>query len=374
MSRRANGEGSVYRCADGRWRAALSLPDGRRKTFRGATRREVREKLEAARDQLKKGVPPPDGRLKLDAWVERWLALKEPRLKPSTRVRYHQLLTGHVVPMLGRKSLVELQPEDVATLERSLLERGLSPQTVVHVHRVLHVLLADAVQYGHLVRNPVDLASPPRVPRAEMRALDAGEAARVRAACAEERLGTLFLLALATGMRLGELLALRWEDVRLDDPAPHLLVRRTLQRLPGYGRVEGEPKSATSRRRIDLAPALVAALRAHRQQQLAERLAAVTWPRPELVFASERGTPLEARNITGRVLKRLLRRAGVPPIRFHDLRHTCATLLLQEGATVHAVARMLGHADVGLVLQRYGHVTPQQEEALVTRMERLAGG
>jgi integrase len=185
-----------------------------------------------------------------------------------------------------------------------------------------------------------------------------------------DRLEALYVLALSTGMRQGELLALKWADVDLDGAA--IQVKATLQRTR-EGFVFQEPKTARSRRQVALTRTAVKALRQHRASQLEERLRCPYWQDPDLVFASEIGTPIEATNLIRRSFAPLLKRAGLPRIRFHDLRHTAATLLLGQNVNVKVVSEMLGHSQIAVTLDLYSHVTPTMQRQAVEALDAVLG-
>jgi integrase len=270
VARRGHGEGSIYKGPEGRWRAVVDLGQmggkRQRKYLSGKTRREVQLKLTAALRDHQQGLPLAPERQTLEHFLTRWLEdTARPSVRPRVFIRYRELLTLHVIPVLGKRPLVKLTPQELNTLHGQKVAAGLSPQTVTHLHRVLHRALRDAVRWNLTPRNVCDLVDPPRVPRRREQWLDVDQARQLLAAAAGDPLEALFVLALTTGMRQSELLGLKWEDVDLANGT--LRVRRALQRVPGQGFVETEPKSATSRRQIALTPLGLAALKNHRAPQ-----------------------------------------------------------------------------------------------------------
>lgn len=369
MVRRSNGEGTVYRRRDGRWVAAVTLDTGRRSCFYGATQRAVREKLRAARRAIEDGLSVASDRQKVGTFLTRWLAeVAQPTVRPSTYVRYRELLAGHIIPVVGHLPLATLSPLDLQGLYAQLGQR-LGPRTVGHCHRVLHKALADALRFGFVHRNVCDAARPPKVARAEMHVLDGDQARALLAAAVGDPLEALYVLALHTGLRSGELLALKWADVDLD--AGRLSVNRTVRHMIGQGAVEGEPKSARSRRNVLLTPLAIAALRRHRTRQAVQRLRATYWDDLDLIFTNAVGRHVQTNNLRLRSFLPLLDRAGLPAIRFHDLRHSFATLLLLAGVHVKVVSEMLGHSNIGLTLDSYSHVLPSMQADAVAKMEAL---
>ncbi len=225
-----------------------------------------------------------------------------------------------------------------------------------------------------MYRNVADLVDPPKVQRQEMKVLS-GEQARVLLETAKgDRLEALYILAITTGMRQGELLALRWRDVDLEDGT--LRVTATMQRISKRGICPSEPKTAGSRRQIALTGMAVSALRHHRNRQLEERLSAavMAWQDNDLVFCNHYGRPIESSNLTRRSFHPLLAKAGLPRIRFHDLRHTAATLLLRKRVPVKVVSEMLGHSQVGITLNIYAHVLPDMQREATAAMEAALRG
>lgn len=367
--KRANGEGTIYRRKDGRWAAAVSLDRGRRKHFLGRTREEVARKLAVALKARQDGLPLPNGRQTVAQFLSSWLGCVRPSLRPRTWLRYEQYVRVHIIPEIGRVSLARLTPQHLQLLYGSRLEAGLSPTTVRHVHTVLHGALEQAARWGLVARNVADLALPPRAARHEMATLSPEQARMLLETAASERLEALYVLALSAGLRQGELLALRWRDINFD--AGSVQVRGSLQRTTG-GLTIAEPKTARSRRLITLTAAAANALRRHRSAQAKERLRlGAIWEDNDLVFANEIGRPIEAGNLLRRSFWPLLERAGLPHMRFHDLRHTAATLMLGQGVHPKVVAEMLGHSQISVTLDLYSHVTPTMQQQAARAMDSV---
>jgi integrase len=223
-----------------------------------------------------------------------------------------------------------------------------------------------------VARNVCDAVRPPKVQAKEMRALSPEEARQLLTGAVGDPLEALYILAVTVGLRQGELLGLKWQDVDLD--AGRLQVRRSIARVNGHGWLEQEPKSASSRRSVALTPLAVAALQRHRQRQLERRLKALAWEDNGFVFANEVGRPMTPQNLTKRSFHPLLERAGLPRMRFHDLRHTAATLLLAQGVHPKIVQEMLGHASISLTLDTYSHVTPSLQAEAAEKMQAIFSG
>jgi integrase len=369
--RRANNEGTIYRRQDGRWCASVTLPGGRRKSYYGQTRQEVAQKLTQGLTAVQHGLPVPKERLTVQAYMLDWLQGMAARVRLTTHVRYERVIRRHILPTLGPQSLARLGPEHLHKLYADLLEHGLTAAGVRLAHAVLSRGLRDAYRFGLVARQVTTLVTPPRIPRHAMLVMTAPEARRFLEITKGTRYHALFVLALSTGMRQGELLALRWQDVDLDRGV--VRIQQAVARVHGTLTVS-EPKTARGRRQIALTPQAIQALRHHRSQQAAERLRlGPVWHDQGLIFCSLVGTFLDPAHLTTRVFQPLLRRAALPHMRFHDLRHTAATLLLAEGVHAKVVSEMLGHATIGLTLDLYSHVLPDMQSAAALAMERVLG-
>jgi integrase len=283
-------------------------------------------------------------------------------------------MNRHVVPVLGTTSLAKLTAQQVQRLYSTKLDEGLSTSTVHHLHAVLHRALAQAERLGLVARNVSELVDVPRMAEHEMRVLDNEQVRRLLEVAQGDRLEALYVLAVSTGMRQGELLALRWVDINLDRRT--VQVRATLQRTKEHGYMLAAPKTKRSRRQISLTTVARDALRPHRSRQAQERLAAgPAWDGThDLVFSDAAGGPLSGIQVTRAAFYPLLKRAGLPRIRFHDLRHTAATLLLGRGINPKIVSEMLGHASVGITLDTYSHVLPDMQEQAAAQMDAALGG
>jgi integrase len=372
--RRHNGEGVLRPRADGRWEAILSLQGGKRMSIYGKTEDDVRRKLTAAIHDRDRGLPVGlDQRQTTGQYLASWLEMVKPTVRPRTWKRYRELLTCHVVPALGKVPLAKLTPQHIQRLYAAKLEEGLSSTTVHHVGTVLHGALAKAERLGLVARNVSELADTPRMAHHEMHPLNAEEARMLLAAAQGDRWEALYVLALHTGMRQGELLALRWRDVDLGRGS--LQVRATLQRTKEDGYTLAAPKTKRSQRRIKLGTAAVEALRAHYARQAEERLAlGAEWDGThDLVFPNTIGKPMEGVHLLRREFLPLVSRAGLPRIRFHDLRHTAATLLLGRGVNPKIVSEMLGHASVSITLDIYSHVLPDMQDQAAAAMDAALG-
>lgn len=372
--RRGHGEGSIYQRADGRWCARIDLGyqggSRRSKDFYGSTRHEVQSQLATARRAAQDGLPMTSERQTLGVFARRWLEeVARPSVRPKTLQFYAGMLRLHIIPSLDRRPLAKVSPQGLQALYGQKLKEGLSPRTVGHIHRVLHKVFQDALNWGLLGRNPCAAVRPPKVQVQEIRTLSPDDARHFLAVADDHPHHALYVLAITAGLRQGELLGLKWPDVDLD--AGRLRVQRTIQRIKGGGFIEGEPKSASSRRSITLTKMAVTALKRHRAMQLEARMKALVWEENSLLFPNEIGRPIEATNLLRRSFFPLLERAGLQRLRFHDLRHTAATLLLAEGIHPKVVQEMLGHSAVSLTLDTYSHVVPDLQREAAEKMQAL---
>jgi integrase len=377
MARRGNNEGSISRRKDGRYmdRYTVQTAGGpKQKTImgkKGESREDVAGRLADVLSDRNKGLVFDTENLTVGEYLDSWLGSSvQGSVRQSTYDRYEIAVRTHIKPALGRIKLSRLTPAHVAGLYQDRIASGCAPASVNKLHVTLHKALSQAVKWSMIPRNVCDVVNAPRPAQEEMQTLCAAEARRLLETAKEDgdRLEALYVLAVHTGLRQGELLGLKWQDVDLE--AAELRVRRTLT-TSGGRLLLGEPKTAKARRRIRLTAASTDALHRHRKRQLEERMQrASIWQDNDLVFASENGTLINPTNLRKRSLAPLLQRAGLPRIRFHDLRHTCATLLLGKGVHAKFVQELLGHANISITLDTYSHVLPGMGDHAARAMEK----
>jgi integrase len=280
------------------------------------------------------------GSLTVGEYLGKWLGSLRGTVRERIWKRSEEMVRLHLVPVLGKTRLDRLSALQLQALYGSKLDSGLSARTVRMIHTTLHKAMKQAVRWSLTPKNVAEAVDPPREQGTEISPLDEGQVKRLLKAAEGDKLRALYVLAVTTGMRSGEILGLRWEDVDLQ--AGTLQVRRTVFN----GRIEA-PKTSKGRRSIGLAQTSIAALGDH--------------PRVgEWVFCTRAGTPMSVHNLHNRSWKPLLGRAGLPlSTRMHDLRHTCATLLLREGVPVKVVSEMQGHGDAAITLAVYQSVLPE---------------
>lgn len=368
---RSQHAGSLYRRADGLWVASVSVGSyaaRQRKVAYGRTRQEAQQALAEALRAQQYGVLNPGPTQTVGEFLTRWLAdTVRPSVRASTFDSYRWLTEQHIIPRLGRIRLTALTPQHVQALLNEKARSRLSPRSVHYIRAVLRNALNKAMRWGLVIRNVAELVDVPRIPRAERLTLDANDARTFLQVVREHPHEALYTVALALGLRQGEALGLKWEDI--DFIKRTLTVRRALQRVNGRLTFV-EPKSATSRRTIPLPAIAVKALRRHQERQSMSRFRPGP-PWDGLVFTSGVGTPISQRNLI-RTFKILLRRAGLPrAIRFHDLRHSCASLLLAQGISPRTIMETLGHSQIGLTLNTYSHVVPSLQRDAADVMDHL---
>ncbi len=375
MAKKGNGEGSIYEHRrNGKkvgYRGAYTVHAAsgpKRRYVSGKTREEVRRKLVKAMADRDGGMVFDAGGLTVEEYLTRWL---EDSVKGTVRVSTYEvhrhMIQPHIIPALGRLKLKDLSPMHVRSFYREKLDSGLSSATVRKMHSILRKALKQAILDGLIPRNVCEAVKPPKVERKEITPLDREQAKALLDAASGDRLGTLYVLAVHTGMREGELLGLKWEDVDLESGI--LRLRRALVREGGKVKL-GDLKTAKSRRQVQLTRAAADALRSHLERQLEEmkRMGSLYQP-GGLVFATESGALINPSNLRNRSFKPLLKRAGLPDICFHDLRHTCATLLLSQGTHPKLVQELLGHATIAMTLDTYSHFLPSMGDQTVRAME-----
>ncbi len=371
--KRGNSEGSIYKTKSGLWRASYTVHTAagvKRRYLSGKTRAEVSEKLTKAMADRDGGLVFDAGTLTVGEYLDRWLTDSvRDTVRQSTYASYGRMVKNHLKPGIGGVRLSKLKPHDLRRLYREKLDSGLSTRTVRYIHTIAKKSLEDAVRMEMIPRNPADAVGPPKLVQEELQPMSAVQVKALLGA-ASERLAAFYTVAVHTGMRPGEMLALQWDDVDLEGSPATACVNRSRS----AGGEISEPKTARSRRRIELSAAAVSTLKAHRKRQLEERLEkAGLWEDKSLVFPSEIGAPLSHHNLV-RSFKRSLRRAGLPEtFRLYDLRHTCATLLLSRNVHPKYVQEMLGHASITLTLDTYSHVIPGMNGGTASAMDDALG-
>jgi integrase len=382
-TRRRSGEGTVTLRKDGRYQANISLgtdeKTGKRKrlTRYGKTEDEAFEELHKALEDQRKGMLVQGNQQTVGQFLNEWLEnVHKPTLDLSSYLKYRRDLNNHIIPALGRIKLQSLHQSQVQAFYARKLDEGIAPVSIRVLHAILHTALKHAVKWEYVAKNVCDLVSPPRIVRKRnLRFLTQEEALRLLESLRGHRLETLVALALATGMRKGELLALHWNDVNLDANLERrtLQVQHTVGVLPGYGIYESDPKTDASRRSIILPDYIVKLLKQHRVKQTETRTQAKAWENPDLIFTNRKGGYLNPTYLNT-PFNKAVAAAGLPPMRFHDLRHSAATILLAMGIHPKVVQELLGHSKISTTMDLYSHALPTMQHAAMNEMDNFLKG
>lgn len=369
---RRPGDGTVYQRKDGRWVCEITLEDHSRKSYYFKTEKEALAKQRQALNELAQGILATGPQQTLKQFLEYWL---EDVYKMSVRVTTYRnariLVYKHLIPGLGHFKLQKLTAQHVQSFYAKKLKEGTVASRVKSIHTALHTALEHARRMKLVSINVSSDVELPQQKMPEKQPLTPEQARSLLQHVKEHRLEGLLTLALATGMREGELLGLRWSDVDLEKG--RLLVSRTMTYVTGYGFVEGEPKTKKGKRNILLPEFVVETLKRHRMSQLEKRLAAgADWIDRNLVFPNDRGDFVFSSTLL-RNFYTVLVEAGLPRIRFHDLRHSAATILLSMGVQGKVVQELLGHSNISITMDVYGHVLPSMQKDAMDKMDDLLG-
>jgi integrase len=367
--RRGNNEGSLYQRKNGSWRAQITLC-GKRLAYSAKTRKECQGWLKKTISQIDDGMTYASTGITLEAHMSSWLSSIRRSVRNTTWTQYERATRIHINPFFGKKKVRDLRTEHIQALYNSLLENNIGVYAVLKVHDVLQSALTQAVRMGIISRNPATFAIRPKRPSKEMKIYDESQVSRMLVAAKDHRWEALYNLAVTTGMRQSELLGLKWVDV--DWRQNSIQVERQLLRTDaGEGIHFAQLKTKNSRRMIALGKKTADILRAHNEKQHAKRQAAGdNWVEHGLIFTNSFGGPINHSNLRRNYIQ-LLKDAGLPHIRFHDLRHTAASLLLNHGIPVIIVSRRLGHAKPSITLDIYGHLVPSMQNEAAELMDDL---
>jgi integrase len=370
---------------DGRWRAAVTTGRGangkpKRKVFTAATRHEVADELTKALRDQQRGIPIVSEKQTVARFLAHWLEqVVKSRVRPKTHRTYSDLVKNHITPAIGEVPLGKLSPPKIREFLNSKLESGLSPRTVKHLLVTLRGALAVALKDGQIPRNVAALVDPPRIPKPDVLAFDPTQARAFLEAVKGSRFEAAFTAAVAVGMREGEILWLQWSDVNMETGL--LSVRAALQRVDKK-LIQVEPKSAASRRNLQLPAACISAFAKHKADQDAQRRwAGKRWQETGYVFTTNIGTPVDPRDLLRdyyAITRPKPKNPGekpaelpFPAIRFHDLRHSAATLLLAQGVSPRYITELLGHSQVSFTMQTYAHVLPEVRRQTAVKMDEI---
>ena len=340
------------------------------KTVHG-TKKDAQKWLTAALREKDLGVAFERSRARVDEYLDKWLEVAaRPKVRAKTLAGYEQMLRSHIRPQLGSRVLTKLTTMEIQERYNAMLESGLSPRTIQYSNMIFKQSLKQAVEWGLLLRNPCQGVTLPRKQHREMAVWTPQEVGRFLAVARDDPAGVLFELAVTTGLRPSEYLALKWLDI--DFERGTVSINRSIDFSPGGGWAFAENKTGRSRRVVKLLSGLIPRVRTHQMSQEAIRKeAGEDWQEHGLVFTTDIGTPIDRHNLTRRAFYPLVEAAGVSRIRLYDLRHTAATLALAAGVPVKVLSEQLGHASATLTLDTYSHVLPHMQEEAATKVEAL---
>jgi len=374
--RRDKGEGSIRKRSDGSWEARYSYIDeasGKRKykSVYANSKTDVKDKLKDLIDKIENPPDPDEEALKkvsditLGEWLDTWMTeYKKNSIRSTTYTGYHNAIEGHIRPGLGNMKLQKIRPEHIQKLLNDIsagkyTKTPLAPWTVLKAKAVLSGAFEQAIRNQIVPYNPVRATVPPKLEQKEIRVLTEDEQKQFMSAVKGHRLEALYLLALATGMRRGELLALTWDNVDFDNNT--ISVKASVSRAMDYdlGKstlVKNDPKTKSGRRQVPILASMIPILKEHKERQNEEiREAGSAWVDNNLLFPSNVGTFTEPRRVNT-TMDKITDAAGLPHFTFHSLRHTVATRMLEANISPKIVQDILGHADVTLTLNTYSHV------------------
>jgi integrase len=350
------------------WCAQVSL-EGRRLTKYGKTQKECRQWIKETLTKIDSGLTYEGTLFTLEKFVELWLSGKELSRRPRTVFQYRQIANTHILPFMGSMKIKDIVPGHIKHLYAIKREAGTGARTLEIIHAVLHCALKQAVREGLLGRNPVDAIERPKVEQAEFNIFNEEQSKRFLMAASGSTFEAVFYLALTTGMRQGELLGLKWVDIDWEKGMLH--VQCQLQQVEGKGYALVPPKTKAGRRQIKLGDVMLEQLTAHhKRQEFVKESAGNRWQENDLIFPTTIGTPLDHKRVT-KEFKELLHKAGLPDMRFHDLRHTSISLLLEMGTPLNTVQRRAGHAKASVTADVYGHAMAGSQNEAAQNIEAV---
>lgn len=367
-TKRGHNEGSISKRSNGRWRAQL-YQSGKRLSKDFSTKSEAQTWIRSVQTNIDHGFQIVGSSMTLEEYLPEWLENRRLSLRAKTAHQYSRIITNHILPTFGKSKMRDLRLVDIERFYSQLLQNGMGARTIRVIHNILHSALDKAVRYGLVVYNPTQGATLPKYTHDEMMVLDADQVSRFLVAAKNSPNYALFHLAITTGMRMGELFGLKWSDILWNSDVVH--VQRQKQYLPGQGCQFVDPKTKAGRRTIKLGEGSLDVLRHHREFQEYQKIrAGARWHNLDLVFPNSLGGPGDASNVR-LDFNQILEFAGLPKMRFHDLRHTAASLLLNNKVSVIVVSKVLGHSKPSVTLDIYAHVFHDMQDEAAVVMDQL---
>jgi len=361
MAKKGNNEGSIYKRSNGTWRAQISL-EGKRLSYTAKTRQECHDWLRKTLDLIDGGMTFRKSEYTLGEFLLEWIQAKKNSLRPKPARQYESIIKNDLLPAFGNAKLNQLNLERINRYYAKLTAERRGTRTIRLIHSVLHSALEHALRIGLISKNPSSGAILPRKQNREMKIFNEEQVSVFLIAAESSRFKLIYRIALATGMRQSEILGLKWEDVDWIKSA--ITVQRQAQFVNGSGIVFLDPKTLSGFRKITLGKNLLEELRNYRvTQEKLKTKRGKRWQENNLIFATGNGTPINSRNIE-RDYYRILASTDLPKIRFHDLRHTAASLMINHGIPIVIVSKILGHSKPSVTLNIYAHcITEYQHEA-----------
>jgi integrase len=355
--RRGNNEGTILQTPNGKWRVQLTL-QGHRLSFTAKSRQACQDWIRHTQNQIDDGMTYASAKVKLSKYLEDWLVAEKAAMRISSSSYYGSLLRMYINPNIGNIILKDLRTPHLRALYVHLQDQNVGIPTVRKIHKLLHSALRAAVEAGMIIRNLVSFAHPPREPETERKILSEDQASQFLAAVTGYRWEALFHLALATGMRRGELLGHGWEN--LDWVEQTIRIDKQLSKSPNSSAMFLPLKTKSSKRTIPIGEQSIQVLRDQFERQRLQRIAAGSqWIEYDLIFTNAKGGPICASYMI-QVFKRLLP-PGLPRNRFHDLRHIAATIMINNRIPAPTVASILGHSKISMTFDTYSHSTDSQQ-------------
>lgn len=368
MAKRGNNEGSIYKRSNGSWRAQVSI-GGKRLSYTAATRADCNDWLRKTQDLIDGGMTYSKSEYTLGEYLVEWIRMKKTSLRPNPALQYKTLVENDIIPNLGNFKLHQINLIKINRYYAKLVsdERGI--RTIRLIHSVLHSALEHALRIGLITRNPSHGAILPRIKYHEMKIFNEEQVFSFLIAAKTSRFRLIYKLAIATGMRQSEILGLKWGD--LDWIKGTIQIQRQAQQVNGKGIVFLEPKTRAGIRKIMVGKTILEDLLAHKKEQdKTKAIQPEIWQENDLIFATSRGTPFSQSNLM-RDFYKILERTNLPKIRFHDLRHTAASLMINRGIPIVVVSKIMGHSKPSVTLNIYSHCVSELQYKAAQVMEEI---
>jgi integrase len=378
-SKKGNGEGTIRKRANGSWEARITVgynPNGtqKRKSIYGKTRQEVQRKMTTTLNEYNNGKYFEPVKMSVAKWLNTWLQdYKANTVKSTTFINYRNRVINHIIPAIGKYNLKDLRAEYVQNLFNEMHKNDYAPETIRGTYNIIHEALKQAVNNDLLIKNIADTVILPADEKKDVRVLSVDEQTRFIDVAKETYTGEVFIMALGTGMRIGELLALMWSDIDFEENTVY--VNRTLNIVKDFSDKEskwhkefGSPKTFSSKRKIPIIPVLQELLKKHRQNQDEIKSRALdAYEDNDLIFATQLGKPLDPRNLQ-RTLRSIADKANLKNVHAHCLRHTFATRGLENGIELVVMKELLGHSSIKMTADLYTHVLPDKKKEAIAKL------